>query len=129
MSGTADPIERTAYVDTFFKELAPAWLNYVAALHGVRPRALDQPFTYIELGCGFGQTVVTNAAAHPQARFFACDINPEHVDGARQYARALGVTNLEDDERNLEVAVADADIRRIREFAARRIDVDWPADA
>src|SRR5262245_9328247 len=95
VSGVDDPIERTAYVDTFFQELAPVWLNYVAALHGIAPRPLDRPFTYVELGCGFGQSVVTNAAAYSGGEFYACDINPEHVDAARRYAGALGVGNLD----------------------------------
>ena len=95
MTASDDPIERTAYVDTFFKELSPTWLNYVAALHGVAPCRLDRPFAYAELGCGFGQTVVTNAAAFPDARFVACDINAQHIAAARRYADALGVRNLD----------------------------------
>jgi SAM-dependent methyltransferase len=92
---TDDPLARTPYVDTFFKELSPTWLNYVVALHGVAPCRLDRPFAYAELGCGFGQTVVTNAAAFPHANFVACDFNPQHVDAARRYAAALGVRNLD----------------------------------
>jgi len=94
VSDGGDPIERTDYVDTFFKELSPVWLNYVAALHGVAPRPVDHPFTYIELGCGFGQSAVTHAAANPNGTFYACDINPRHVAAAREYARVLGVTNI-----------------------------------
>jgi hypothetical protein len=45
----------TTYADTFFRELSPAWLNYVAALNGVSPRPLDASFRYLELGCGFGR--------------------------------------------------------------------------
>ena len=95
MTAADDPIERTAYVETFFKELSPTWLNYVVALHGLRPCALDRPFAYAELGCGFGQTIATNAAAFPNARFLACDINPLHVEAARRYAAALALGNLE----------------------------------
>jgi len=95
VSDGGDPIERTDYVDTFFKELSPVWLNYVAALHGVAPRPVDRPFAYIELGCGFGQSAVTHAAANPSGTFYACDINRRHVAAAREYAQALGVTNIE----------------------------------
>ena len=37
-----------------FRELSPAWLNYVAAINGCQPRPLDPGFTYMELGCGLG---------------------------------------------------------------------------
>ena len=37
-----------AYPETFFRELSPVWLKYVAALGDVPPRALDRPFNYLE---------------------------------------------------------------------------------
>jgi SAM-dependent methyltransferase len=83
-----------SYADTFFQELSPAWLSYARALNGVPARALDQSFTYLELGAGFGHSAVVNAAAFPHAEFHACDFNPEHVQGGREYADALGVTNI-----------------------------------
>jgi SAM-dependent methyltransferase len=83
-----------AYTDHFFAELAPAHLNYVAILNGYRPRAIDRPFTYCELGCGNGQTSTVLAAANPQGRFFAVDINPTHVQTARRWAEAGKVENL-----------------------------------
>lgn len=42
------------YPETFFRELSPVWLNYVAALGQVPPPDLGRPFTYLELGCGRG---------------------------------------------------------------------------
>jgi SAM-dependent methyltransferase len=84
----------TTYADTFFRELSPAWLNYVAALNGVPPRPLDAPFRYLELGCGFGTSSVINAAVFPQASFDACDFNIEHVGGGRAFAAHLGVDNI-----------------------------------
>jgi len=83
-----------AYTDNFYAELAPAHLNYVAVLNGYRPRPLDQPFTYCELGCGNGQTVTVLAGANPKGQFFACDINPTHVQTARRWAEAGKVDNL-----------------------------------
>jgi SAM-dependent methyltransferase len=84
----------TPYADTFFRELSPAWLNYVAALNGVAPRPIDAAFSYLELGCGFGTSTVVNAAAYPHASFHACDFIEEHIVAARGYADRLGVTNL-----------------------------------
>lgn len=84
----------TTYPDTFFRELSPVWLNYVAALNGARPRPLDEPFTYLELGCGLGTSCVVNAAALSSGAFHACDINPDHIAGARRRAGALAVDNV-----------------------------------
>jgi SAM-dependent methyltransferase len=81
------------YAATFFRELSPAWLNYVAVCNSVAPRDLDRPFTYLELGCGFGGSTVVNAAAFPHGEFHACDLNREHIEGASCHARALGVDN------------------------------------
>jgi SAM-dependent methyltransferase len=83
-----------AYTDNFFAELAPAHLNYVAILNGYRPRPLDRPFTYCELGCGNGQSSTVLAAANPTGQFFACDINPTHVQTARRWVEAGKVGNL-----------------------------------
>ncbi len=92
----------TSYADTFFQELSPAWLNYARAVNGVPSKPLDQPFTYIELGAGFGHSTVVNAAAFPHGEFHACDFNPEHVAGGRGYAEALGLRNIQFHEASFE---------------------------
>ncbi len=84
----------THYTDSFFRELSPAWLNYVAALNGIAPRALDRPFSYLELGCGFGSSTIANAGAFPQGEFHACDFNPAHIEGGKRHADAIGISNL-----------------------------------
>lgn len=84
----------TSYTDRFFRELSPVWLNYVGALHGYPPRPLDGPFTYLELGCGFGHSVTVNAGAFPHAAFHACDIIAVHIDTARRRAAELGIGNV-----------------------------------
>ncbi len=84
-----------AYPETFFRELSPVWLNYVAALGQVPPRDLERPFTYLELGCGPGNSAITHAAAFPKGRFHACDINRVHIAHALERAAALGVHNIQ----------------------------------
>ena len=101
----------TPYADTFFRELSPAWLNYVAALHGVAPRPLDRPFSYLELGCGFGTSAVVNAATFPEGSFHACDLSDAHIDSARTYATRLGLTNIQLHARTFE-SLLDADLPR-----------------
>jgi len=84
----------TSYTDQFFRELAPAWLNYVAALNGTAPPPLDRRFVYLELGCGFGTSTAVNAGAYPQGEFHGCDIIAAHVDGGRRHAAAFDVANV-----------------------------------
>ena len=82
------------YTWGFVDHLAPAAMNYVAAINGYRPRPIDGEFTYCELGCGRGHTSLLLAATHPRGRFWACDINPRHVERARRLAIAGGVGNV-----------------------------------
>lgn len=84
----------TSYADTFFRELSPAWLNYVAALNGASPRDLKQPFTYLELGCGLGTSSVVHAAANPAGEFHACDFNAQHIENGRRLATLYGADNV-----------------------------------
>lgn len=93
-------VTEVLYTEHFFRELSPAWLNYVAVINGCQPRPLDPGFTYMELGCGLGQTVTLLAGAHPQGRFYGVDFNPAHVDWARRYAAAGGIGNVEFLERS-----------------------------
>ncbi len=83
------------YPETFFRELSPAWINYVAAVCGAPVRPLERPFSYLELGCGLGTSLITHAAAFPRGEFHACDINRTHVEHARAWAAALGIHNLQ----------------------------------
>ncbi|MBI2254723.1 MAG: methyltransferase regulatory domain-containing protein [Proteobacteria bacterium] len=84
----------TIYTDGFFKELSPAWLNYVAALKGCLPIRLDRPFTYLELGCGLGRSTSVFAGAFPNAQFIGVDFNPAHIALARRHAEAIGLNNV-----------------------------------
>jgi len=93
-------VTEVLYTEHFFRELSPAWMNYVAVLGGCQPRPLDPGFTYMELGCGLGQTVTLLAGAHPQGRFYGVDFNPAHIDWARRYAGQAGITNVEFLERS-----------------------------
>lgn len=99
---TGAGIDGAAYVNTFFREISPVWLSYVAALRGLRTCRLDRPFTYMELGCGLGHSSIVNAGAFPAGRFHACDFNPSHIEAARAYAAAIGVDNIEFHESSFE---------------------------
>jgi len=92
----------TAYTASFFRELSPVWLNYVAALNGARMRELEAPFNYLELGCGYGQSALVHAAAFPHACFHACDLNASHIASARRAATAFQIDNIHFHEASFE---------------------------
>ena len=101
----------TSYTDRFFRELSPVWLNYVAALNGFPPRPLDRPFTYLELGCGYGHSAMVHAGAFPDAAFHACDVNPGFIDEARRRAAELEIGNIAFHQNSFEELLA-ADLPR-----------------
>ena len=84
----------TDYTNRLQPELSPGCLNYVAALNNAKPVSLRQPFTYLELGCGFGQSVINWAREFPEGQFHACDLNPNHIRAAARQAKKLTLKNL-----------------------------------
>ena len=68
------------YTRGFYRELVPAWLDFVATLSGVGPPARSEGFTWCDLGCGQGVTTVVMAATHPRGHFVGIDVLPEHID-------------------------------------------------
>lgn len=128
------------FPDRFHRELSPAWLNYASVLGGARPKALDRPFRYLDLGCGFAHSTVVNAAAFPHAEFHACDFNPAHIEAAQRRAAQLGAGNVVFHEASFEALLeqdlptfdfivmhgiyswVDADVRRVvRALISRRL--------
>jgi SAM-dependent methyltransferase len=101
------------YTDHTYREMSPAWLNYVAALKGCHPRPLDKPFVYVELGCGLGRTIAHLAAAFPLGQFIGVDFNPAHIDAAQRYAADLGLGNVRFLERGFQDLVGEAAARSL----------------
>jgi 2-polyprenyl-3-methyl-5-hydroxy-6-metoxy-1,4-benzoquinol methylase len=87
-------ITDVAYTSGYYGQLAPVWLNYIAAINGYAPRQLTEGFTYCELGCGNGLTTNVLAAANPDGRFWGADLNPEHITNAREVAQAGKLSNV-----------------------------------
>lgn len=82
-----------SYVRGFQPELAPDELRAVAALNGFLPPP-SKRFSYCELGCGFGDTLVALAAANPGSSFVGIDLAADHIAVARETARRGGVANV-----------------------------------
>ncbi len=85
----------TPYTWGFYAELNPTHLNYVCLLNGHAPRPLDQPFTYCDLGCGHGLSIIAFAQLYPHGHFVGIDFNEQHVANGRAMAAEAGLTNVE----------------------------------
>lgn len=94
--GNDYPIEQ-AYVPFVLPRLAPAWMDAALRAQGTVPPR--QPgaarFRYIDLGCGYGTTLLCLAAAYPEASFVGVDANALHVETARAIAADAGLSNVE----------------------------------
>lgn len=101
----------TGYSFGHYREMAPDWMRFGALLNGYRAAPPDQPFRYLELGCGQGFALAQLAAAFPHAEFLGVDFNPEHIAQARRFALAAGLENIRFEE---------ADIAELAK--------QWPAD-
>jgi SAM-dependent methyltransferase len=82
------------YVRTFFRSLAPAWLDHVAIVSGFVPPARHRGFTFCELGCGQGVTAATLAATHPDGAFYGIDAMPSHIEHGRRFAAEAAIVNI-----------------------------------
>jgi len=82
------------YTVGFYRELAPSWLAFVAALQGKRAPDPDRPFAYCELGCGQGLGTNILAAAYPHGRFTGIDFNPAQIANARALAEEAALDNV-----------------------------------
>jgi len=86
-------ITEVEYVHGVYRELGPSVLNFILLLQSREPIALEQGFTYCDLGCGQGESVNLFAACHPEGQFHAIDFNYAHIAGARNLARQATISN------------------------------------
>ena len=94
MNWTSGYVSDIEYVNGYYKEQNPGFLNLACILNDVEPPANDTEFTYFELGFGQGLSINLLASAYPKAQFFGNDFNPAHVSAASRMARAAGLDNL-----------------------------------
>lgn len=83
-----------AYLPGYYPAMDPAQMRYVASLNGVKPPA-GNSFSYLELGCGFGGTILPLAAANPACQFVGVDFMSVHAEHISQERDAGGLSNLE----------------------------------
>jgi len=84
------------YPSGFYSYQTPVMLDYVAAINGIAPPVgAGAPFTYLDLGCGDGFTIILLAAIYPCCRFIGIDFNPGHIAVGTALARAGGIANVQ----------------------------------
>ena len=85
-------LDKIPYTDTFFSELNPHAIRCTALMRGFQvPDA--HAFTYCELGCGTGHSLLIFASANPDALFTGIDFNEEHIAFAKERVEKLGIKN------------------------------------
>jgi SAM-dependent methyltransferase len=93
-SASAGYITDIPYTDNYFAQLSPVMINCIGALNGFPSPSLDA-FSYCELGCGYGLSLLLHAAAYPQGKFYGIDLNTDHITHAKRVAAEAGISNLE----------------------------------
>jgi SAM-dependent methyltransferase len=68
--------------------------SFILANTGFEPPGLVEPFTKVELGCGYGTSLLVEAAAHPQGQFYGVDFNPGHIAWAKRVAIDAKLDNV-----------------------------------
>lgn len=87
-------ITDTQYPSDFIEKQAPVWLNLMASINGHNGLPVRGEFTYCDLGCGNGFTLLVLAACYPQASFVGVDINEEHIASAEAVRQKSGLENV-----------------------------------
>lgn len=82
------------YPAIYRAEGAPKEIAVAAAFRGFDCADITQPFTFCDLACGPGETIVLLAKCYPHAQFYGVDINPSHIEHAQERANDMGVENL-----------------------------------
>ena len=101
------------YVSALQPEASPARLRYALAVADTHwaPEDPDR-LTVLDIGCGRGVTATMLAAANPGWDVIGLDLQPAHVDEARELARLAGLTNAR---------FIEADLAELDEAACARL--------
>lgn len=87
-------LEGVPYLKLVFNMLSPAHLAFCLSLAGRSAPDTGKPFTYVDLGSGFGISTVGWAAQFPHATFYAVDYDEMQIQWTRKLADDAGIDNL-----------------------------------
>ena len=82
------------YLSGFYTHQEAGLMSLACLINGFQPPDMEGGYSYCDLGCGFGETLLVLAAANPQSEFRGVDFNPAHVARAEAMGRKAGLTNV-----------------------------------
>ncbi len=82
------------YPSSFVLGQTPLQMQWVAVAAGATAGPLTRTFNYCDLGCGDGSTLCLLAACYPEAYFVGVDVNPAHIELARDRAARARIGNI-----------------------------------
>ncbi len=88
------------YTKNAFNEFSPANINFALTLSGQPAPDLEKPFTYAELGAGFGLSISAWAAQYPGGDFHSIDFNPAQSAWLTKLRDGADLKNLTIHERS-----------------------------
>ncbi len=89
-----DYVQGLDYVAVLQPDLSPAWIDHVLRARGfASPRARADAFRHVDLGCGFGLTMLSLAAAYPESVCYGVDASSSQIDAAQRLADRAGLAN------------------------------------
>jgi SAM-dependent methyltransferase len=83
-----------SYSSKFFPQTHPDNLAMLATLFGMTPASVEN-CRVLELGCGTGSNLISQAYNLPGANFVGVDLAANHIAAAREAAEELNVKNIE----------------------------------
>ena len=101
MSAPSSPLQdRIHYPGTAWEHSHPDRIAANARLLGLKPTPVER-CRVLELGCGAGQNLVPMARGLPEARFLGIELAARPVELGRGLAAALGLSNVELQQRDI----------------------------
>jgi SAM-dependent methyltransferase len=86
--------ETLPYSNAVFSLTHPDKLCSLARLFGLEAPNVENA-RVLELGCGNGMNLITQAFYYPEAKFVGIDLAKNHIDYASESARKLNLSNIE----------------------------------
>ena len=101
MSAPSSPLQdRIHYPGTAWEHSHPDRIAANARLLGLKPASVER-CRVLELGCGAGRNLVPMARGLPEARFLGIELAARPVELGRGLAAALGLSNVELQQRDI----------------------------
>ena len=91
---TSDYTQDVSFNSGFGALQTPVHMFTAALICGCAAPGIDKPFRYLDLACGNGLTLALLADAYPHGEFVGVDINPAHINEAKERANTASLKNV-----------------------------------